>query len=62
VGHCARIAGQLIAGQIQEAAQAAAAMSRWGDTHAEYDIGNELLDQAMLAQAMLCNEVSRLLP
>jgi len=62
VGHCARIAGQLIAGQIQEAAQAAAAMSRRGDTHAEYDIGNELLDQAMLAQAILCNEVSRLLP
>jgi hypothetical protein len=60
-GSCARIAGQLIAGEIQDAVQTAAVMSRWDETRAEYDIGSELLDQAMLAQAILCDEVAKLL-
>jgi hypothetical protein len=62
VGSCARIAGQLIAGEIQDAVQAAAVMSRWDETCTEYDIGSELLDRAMLAQAILCDEVAKLLP
>jgi hypothetical protein len=32
------------------------------DTRADYDIGNGLLDPAMLAQAILCDEVWKLLP
>jgi hypothetical protein len=61
-GRCAQIAGQLIARQIQDAAQAAAVMSLWDDTRDVYDIGNELLDPAMLAQAILCDEAGKLLP
>jgi hypothetical protein len=49
-GSCARIAGQLIAGQVQDAAQTAATMILPCDTRAEYDIGNELLDPAVLAR------------
>jgi hypothetical protein len=37
-------------------------MSLQDDTHAEYDIGNKLLDRAMLDRAILCGEVSKLLP
>jgi hypothetical protein len=62
VGSCAQVACQLIAGQIQDAAQTAAVMSLWGDPRTEYDIGNELLDRAMLAEAILCDEVEHLLP
>jgi hypothetical protein len=62
VGSCARVACQLIAGQIRDAAQTAAVMSLWGDTRTEYDIGNEFLDRAMLAEAILCDEVEHLLP
>ena len=50
-GSCARVACQLIAGQIQDAAQTAAVMSLWGDPRTEYNIGNELLDRAMPAEA-----------
>jgi hypothetical protein len=32
------------------------------ETRADYDAGNELLDQAMLAQATLCDEAGKLLP
>ena len=62
VGSCAQVACQLIAGQIQDAAQTAAVMSLWGDPRTEYDIGNKLLDRAMLAEAILCDEVEHLLP
>ena len=33
-----------------------------GQTRAEYDIGNKFLDPAMLAEAILCDEVEELLP
>jgi hypothetical protein len=61
VGSCARIAGQLIAGEIQDAVQTAAVMSRRDGTRTEYDTGSELLDQAVLAQAIRCDEVAKLL-
>lgn len=61
-GSCAQLACQLIAGQIQDAATTAAMMSLWDETCAEYDLGSELLDQAMLAEAILCEEVEKLLP
>jgi hypothetical protein len=49
------------ADEIQDAVQTAAVMSLWDETCTEYDIGSELLDQAMLAQAILCDEVAKLL-
>jgi hypothetical protein len=47
---------------MQDAALTAAVMSLWGDPRTDYDIGNELLDRAMLAEAILCDEVEHLLP
>jgi hypothetical protein len=33
-----------------------------GDISTQYDIGSELLDRAILAEAFLCDEVEKLLP
>ncbi|HEV2373572.1 MAG TPA: hypothetical protein VGS19_15540 [Streptosporangiaceae bacterium] len=61
-GTCAQIACHLIAGQTQEAATNAALVSLWGETPAEYDTGNEALGRVLLAEAIVCDEVSKLLP
>jgi hypothetical protein len=60
-GSCAQIASQLIAGDFRDAASNAAMTSLWGETHTEYDIGNELLQPADLATAILSNQVLKLL-
>lgn len=61
-GSCAQVICQLIAGGIQDAAQAAAAISLRGDTFTEHDIGSELPNRATLAEAILCDEAEKLLP
>jgi hypothetical protein len=62
-GLCARIASQLLAGDVQQAAENAAVIDLWGGNGARtaYDIGDELVDRAMLAQAVLAGQVSSLL-
>jgi hypothetical protein len=61
-GSCAQVTCQLIAGGIQDAAQAAAAISLRGDTFTEHNIGSELPNRAILAEAILCDEAEKLLP
>ena len=51
-GSCAQVTCQLIAGGIQDAAQAAAAINLRGDTFTEHDIGSELPNRAILAEAI----------
>jgi hypothetical protein len=61
-GSCAQVTCRLIAGGIQDAAQAAATISLRGDTFTEHDIGSELPNRAILAEAILRDEAEKLLP
>ena len=62
VGICARIAYQLIVGSFEDAARNATAMSLWDDeSYAEYDLGDELIEPLMLAEAVLSSQVEQLL-
>jgi hypothetical protein len=61
VGSFARVAHLLITGDYQGAAENAVVMCLWDDSSADYDISNELLDPAALAQAILTDEVVKLL-
>jgi hypothetical protein len=61
VGSCARVAHHLITADYQAAARDAAVMSLWGDSIAEYDPENKLLEPAILAEAILAGQVERLL-
>jgi hypothetical protein len=61
VGSCARVAHHLIIADYQAAARDAAVMSLWAGSSLAYDLENELLEPAFLAEAILAEQVEKLL-
>jgi hypothetical protein len=61
VGSCARVAHHLIIADYQAAARDAAVMSLWAGSSPAYDLENELLEPAFLAEAILAEQVEKLL-